>query len=122
MLGDSRHGGGGVGETSIFPVPPVLFATSYVCAPRWLDLVSKRFCFGEILYRHKGEGADVLEGLMDFIINELLYKVGFAFLSFITGGRFKGKSSYYFYLVVMVGFLVLLIPAVLIFLGWVVWL
>lgn len=64
----------------------------------------------------------MLEGLIDFLINELLYKIGFAFLSFITGGRFKGESSYCFYLVVLVGFLVLLIPAVLIFLGWAVWL
>ncbi|MDN3223929.1 hypothetical protein [Pseudomonas nunensis] len=64
----------------------------------------------------------MLDFIMDIIINNLLYKIGFAFLKFITGGRFKGESSYYFSLIILVGGLVLVIPVVLIFIGWAKWL
>ncbi|MCD9118467.1 hypothetical protein [Pseudomonas bijieensis] len=70
-------------------------------------------------YEHEGRG--VLDLLMDFLINELFYKIGFAFLVFITGGRFKGESSYYYSLVCLVGFLLVLSTVVLIFLAWVMW-
>ncbi|RMQ40804.1 hypothetical protein ALQ04_00929 [Pseudomonas cichorii] len=46
--------------------------------------------------------------LFDFLLNTLCYKVGLWVMKVITFGRFKGKSSYWFGFILMLGGLVVL--------------
>ncbi|GFM87243.1 hypothetical protein PSCICO_26420 [Pseudomonas cichorii] len=56
----------------------------------------------------------MLDFLLEILVHKIFYKIGFAILYVVTGGRYKGDGGWLVYLVAGVGALLLFAPLIIV--------